>query len=333
MFISRNRSTPMLKFQRSPNNPILEPRKDVSWEAQAAFNGCPVKNNEAIHLFYRALSFSQPFQDQHMEVSTIGHAFSEDGTHFSERKQFIAPVESWERYGCEDPRVTYFEDAYYIFYTALSTYPFAPSGIKIAMAKTTDFVTTERHLVTPFNAKAMALFPKRINGKVTVVFTADSDIPPSSICIAQAEHIEDFWSYKYWDRWYTNKEKNTLPLLRSLADHIEVGAPPIETEDGWLFIYSYISAYLTNTKVFAIEAVLLEKDNPLHVTHRLPYSLLLPEAEYEKKGVIDDIVFPSGLLIDQDTLQLYYGGADRVCAVATCSLSELLQEIKHYPLP
>lgn len=322
----------MLKFQRSPNNPILEPRKDIPWEAQAAFNGCPVRVDNSVHLLYRALSFPQQFQNHQMEVSTIGHAISEDGIHFSERNQLIVPKEAWETYGCEDPRVTYFENFYYICYTALSTYPFTPSGINVAMAKTQDFRTIERHLVTPFNAKAMALFPERINGKVTVVFTADSDIPPSSLCIAQAEHIEDFWTYKYWDRWYTNKKRNTLPLLRSLADHIEVGASPIETEDGWLFIYSYISAYLTNTKIFAVEAVLLDSNNPLHITHKIPYSLLLPQAPYEKKGVIDDIVFPVGLLKEQDTLHLYYGGADRVCAIASCSLQELLTELKQHPV-
>ncbi len=65
----------------------------------------------------------------------------------------------WEKYGCEDPRVTFFEGNYYIFYTGLSTFPFNAQGIKVAVAVTKDFKTIdERHLVTPFNAKAMTLF-------------------------------------------------------------------------------------------------------------------------------------------------------------------------------
>lgn len=321
----------MLKLKRLPNNPILTPESSHPWEAQAAFNGCPIVSGDTTHLVYRALSFNQHFAGQEMEVSTVGYAQSKHGGPFTNRRQLITPQESWEQYGCEDPRITKIDDTYYICYTALSTFPFNAAGIKIAMAATQDFETIERHLVTPFNAKAMALFHERINGEVVAIFTSDSDIPPSSICIAKAKSIEDFWSYDYWDNWYVYKLRNTLPLLRSLADHIEVGAPPLKTKEGWLVVYSYISAYLTNTKVFSVEAVLLDLDDPVKILCRLPYSLLESEAPYEKTGVIDNIVFPSGLLLNEDTLSLYYGGADTVCAVATCSLEELLKELKKHP--
>lgn len=321
----------MLKLKRSPHNPIVSPNKNLHWEAQAAFNGCPIKQNDTVHLVYRALSYKEHFAGHEMEVSRVGYASSVKGKPFGNKKLLIEPQEEWETYGCEDPRITFFEGKYYICYTALSNYPFNAAGIKCAMAVTENFKNIERHLTTPFNSKAMTLFPERVNGEVAVLFTADSDLPPSSICIAKAKEISDFWSYDYWDHWYTYRQRNTLPLLRSLADHIEVGAPPIKTEKGWLFIYSYISAYLTNTKIFAVEAVLLDEHNPVQVTHRLPYSLLLPETDYEKNGVIADIVFPTGLLVEGDTLNLYYGAADTVCAVASCSLNELLEEITKHP--
>lgn len=323
-------TSPVL-FKRSKNNPILLPEKTNEWEAQGAFNGCPVKMGDTVKLLYRALSFPQSFEGHQMEVSRIGIATFDKKGVLTSRTLCISPEEPWEKYGCEDPRVTYFENNYYICYTGLSTYPFNPAGIKVAMAKTTDFTSIERHLVTPFNAKAMAIFPERVNGKVAAILTVDSDIPPSSICVALADSVSDYWSYEYWDRWYTYKQRNTLPLLRSLADHIEVGCPPLKTAEGWLVIYSYISAYLTNTKIFAVEAILLDSDNPLEIKARLPFSLLQPEAAYEKKGVIDNIVFPTGLLLDGDILSLYYGGADRVCAVATCSLKDLLSALKNHP--
>jgi predicted GH43/DUF377 family glycosyl hydrolase len=196
------------------------------------------------------------------------------------------------------------------------------------MAETKDFKKLKRGLVTRFNSKAMVIFPERVQGKVTALLTVDCDLPPSSICLAQADHIEDFWEYKFWDRWYTFKQQQTLPLLRSLADHIEVGAPPIKTAKGWLFVYSYISAYLTNTKQFAVEAVLLDLEDPTKVIGKVPYSILSPDVLYEKKGLIDNIVFPTGLLLKGDTLELYYGAADKVCAIATCSLKTLLKEMK-----
>lgn len=321
----------IILFERAAYNPILKPNNNHDWEAQGAFNGCPIETPENSYLLYRALSFTQPFAGQHMEVSRIGIAEKKDNT-YRNRRICIEPVEKWEQYGCEDPRVTAFEGNYYIFYTALSNYPFNPAGIKIAVAKTADFQSLERHLVTPFNAKAMAIFPERVNGKVAAILTVDSDIPPSSLCIALADTVEDFWTYEFWDRWYTHKQKNSLPLLRSLADHIEVGCPPLKTKDGWLVIYSYISAYLTHTKIFAVEAILLDLENPLRVIARLPYSLLQPEADYEKSGVINDIVFPTGLLLDGDTLSLYYGAADTVCALATGSLNKLLSELSQHTL-
>ena len=71
---------------------------------------------------------------------------------------FIVPKEEWDKFGCEDPRVTYFEGVFYTFYTALSKYPFSSDGIKVAVALSKDLEKiTERHLVTPFNAKAMTL--------------------------------------------------------------------------------------------------------------------------------------------------------------------------------
>ena len=49
----------------------------------------------------------------------IGIGKSKDGRHFEKRAPFITPVEEWEKYGCEDPRVTYFEGKLlYILYGA-----------------------------------------------------------------------------------------------------------------------------------------------------------------------------------------------------------------------
>ena len=38
--------------------------------------------------------------------STVGYARSDDGIHFGARRQLIAPEHAWERFGCEDPRIT-----------------------------------------------------------------------------------------------------------------------------------------------------------------------------------------------------------------------------------
>src|SRR3989338_8825365 len=116
-------------------------------------------------MLYRAESSERDFEGAYRSISTIGYANSTDGIHFENQKQLIKPEKPWEKFGCEDPRVTFLNDKYYIFYTPLSTYPFSAPGIRVGLAITKDFKTIEaKHPVTPFNAKAMALFPQKING-------------------------------------------------------------------------------------------------------------------------------------------------------------------------
>lgn len=223
----------MKYFKRYDKNPIIRPDFRNMWESEATFNGCPVEDKGKIHLLYRALSTTQYQYGHEMQLSTIGHAVSRNGLHFSHRKQFVYPEFEWEKFGCEDPRVTKFNEKFYIFYTALSDYPFRAEGIKVAVAITEDFKSIEKkHLVTPFNAKAMVLFPEKINGKIVGVLTANTDIPPSKIGLAFFDRKEQLWSKKYWQDWYAKLDENFLSLQKKPRDHVEVGAPPLKTKHG-----------------------------------------------------------------------------------------------------
>jgi predicted GH43/DUF377 family glycosyl hydrolase len=52
-----------------------------------------------------------------------------------------------------------------------------------------------------------------------------------------------------------------------------------------------------------------------------------PEAEYERHGDVNDVVFPCGYTIgaDADTVNLYYGAADCSIALAMASVRDLLK--------
>jgi hypothetical protein len=50
----------------------------------------------------------------------------------------------------------------------------------------------------------MTLFPDRINGKVTVIFSAHTDSPPAKIVIAQVNKIEELWETSFWEKWQKN---------------------------------------------------------------------------------------------------------------------------------
>jgi predicted GH43/DUF377 family glycosyl hydrolase len=315
--------------QRSDENPILKPKRDHFWEAQAVFNGCPIKTKEGISLIYRALSlpYYSSLTDARLSVSSIGIAQSKEGIHFVGRRRFMFPEHYWERFGCEDPRATKFKGKYYIFYTALSAWPPKPEGIKVGLAISKGLTgVREKHPVTPFNAKAMALFPQRIGGKIYAILTVHTDQPPAKICLASFDKEEDIWSESYWQVWYENLDEYVLPLQRRPEDHLEVGAPPIKTKDGWLLLYSYIRDYfsISRERLLGVEAVLLDLEDPFKILGRIEEPILTPEEYYERIGLVPNVVFPSGALIRRNHVYIYYGASDTTCCVASVRLPLIL---------
>lgn len=321
----------MFVIKRTGDNPILTPTRDHYWEAFATFNMSPVRKGKSIHGLYRAISSKDPLRTPD-QMSTIGIAKSRDGIHFNDRKQFIEPVEEWEKFGCEDPRVTFFEGRYYIFYTALSVYPFAPEGIRTAVAISDDLKKVkEKHHVTTFNSKAMTLFSERINGKVTVLFSAHTDGAAAKMVIAQADDISEFWSPKFWDSWYARmKEHEIEKLRRDDYDHVEVGATPIKTKYGWLLIYSHIQNFFPGGDrgpLFGIEALLLDLKDPHKIVGRTKGPMLVPEEPYEISGHVSNVVFPSGALLEGETLTIYYGASDTTTCSARVNIHDLVSTI------
>jgi predicted GH43/DUF377 family glycosyl hydrolase len=319
----------MFTVTRDPSNPIINPDDNEPWLAEAAFNPSPVMKGGHLHLLFRAATHPALFAGQpDLELSTIGVADSHDGVRFTAGRQLVTPSQPWDKFGCEDPRVTKLGGKFYIFYTALGGYPFGPDNIKVGLALSHDLENiTEKHLVTPFNAKAMALFPERVGGKLRAILTVNSDRPPDQIAIAEFDRPEDIWSPYYWQRWYDHLEDHSLNLGRGNGDHVEVGAPPIWTPDGWLLIYSHIQNYFTDQRSFGIEAALLDLHDPRQVLRRTSFAFMVPEEAYERYGRLPRIIFPSGALRHGDDLTIYYGATDTTSCRATVSFSALMDSL------
>ncbi len=316
-----------MRIERFRGNPILSPNGSNNWESLAAFNPSVASGGKIIHLVYRATSPAQRIGSANLELSTIGHAVSKDGFIFTNREQLIKPEYDWEKFGCEDPRITKFGDKYFIFYTALSCYPFSADGIKIGVAVTRDFKKPEKHPVTPFNAKAMALFPELINGKMAALLTVHTDMPPAKICLALFDKEEDIWSGAYWKKWHAALESHIVPISRGDRDHIELGSPPVKTNKGWLFFYSYICNYFSPPATFGVQALLLDFNDPQKITGEVKRPFFFPDEEYERYGRGQNIVFPSGVLIKGKKTEMYYGGADTVSCAAEFKTDELINEL------
>ena len=92
------------------------------------------------------------------------------------------------------------------------------------------------------------------------------------------------------------------------------GAPPIETEKGWLFIYHGVDERFT----YRLGLALVDKKDPTKIS-KLQKPILEPTEEYEGK-----IVFSCGAVVLGEKILVYYGANDRVICVAEAELSELL---------
>ena len=324
----------MFVIRRELHNPILSPRREHPWEAVATYNPSAVRTEEGVRLYYRSLGSPDMLQTPHAGLSSVGMAFAEDGIHFHSRQQVIAPQEPWDTFGCEDPRTTFFEGRWYCFYTALGGYPFGPDNIKVALAiGDAPEQFTERHLITPFNAKAATLFPERIDGDIVMLLTVHTDYtdehPRPTTALARAKRMEDFFDPEYWHRWHDHLADHALPeLRREDRDHVEVGASPLLTEKGWLLVYSYIEEYYDeHRRIFSVEAALLDHDDPQKLISRTE-SILVPEEIYEEYGLVPHVVFPSSATVAPDgLLEIWYGAADTVCAKASVKLADLLRAL------
>jgi predicted GH43/DUF377 family glycosyl hydrolase len=63
----------------------------------------------------------------------------------------------------------------------------------------------------------------------------------------------------------------------------------------------------------------------------LPQALFQPELDWELKGEVNNVCFPTGAVQKEDILYIYYGAADEQIAVASLSVSELIKVLLQHP--
>ncbi|MFZ0389682.1 MAG: glycosidase [Calditrichia bacterium] len=295
------------------NEVILGPLEAHPWESRAAFNPGAVRVDDDIHLLYRAVEGDN--------FSTAGYArLNRQGkVLYRHPEPVLRRTLPQESKGCEDLRIVPFENRYQIFYTAYNG-----SRVRIANAETDDFMSYRKFgLVGPdYTDKDAMIFPQHIGGKIAFLHRIEPNIQ-----LALFENMDHFRhpGPDYWPDHLKNLEKHTV-MYRQFdweSEKIGAGPPPILTDRGWLLIYHGVDRNIT----YRAGAALLEEKNPQKVIARLPYAILEPKRDYEKIGDVNNVVFPQGIALFDDELQIYYGGADKVVGLAHGSLKELLDAL------
>ena len=329
---------------------ILKPSKQ-EYETVAVLNPAVVQTGNTLEMFYRAV--------QKDNYSTIGYCVLEGPLKVVKRamEPVLHPEYDYEKQGVEDPRIVHIEDTYYLTYTA-----FDGKNARIAYAESKDlkewkkrgiiscqltydkaenlfresshnlkekyffFESYYKDKVGPdviLWEKDALLFPKKINGKFALIHRI---LPGMQIIFF--DRFEQLMDKKYWKHYLKELGKYIIlePKYAFESRNIGGGAPPLETDAGWLLIYHAVedSSY---GKIYHAAAALLDKQNPMKVIGRLDYPLLSPETDYEKSGNMNNIIFPTDTALFDDRLYIYYGAADQVIAAVSLNLNELLVEL------
>ncbi|MDW7679599.1 MAG: glycosidase [bacterium] len=297
-------------------HPILEPIPENPWESRAVLNPATIRDGDEIHMLYRAV--------QGENLSTIGYAKLDRNSKIVERRNqpVIKRTKPFERQGCEDPRIVKLNGVYYIFYSG-----YDGKEVRVCAASTRDFVKYDKYgVIIPdvWNKDAM-IFPEPVNGKIIFIHRIEPNIQ-----FAYFDNIEQllFPDKNYWQKYLSRLEEFTVlrPKFDWESKKIGGGPPPIKTAKGWLLIYHGVDDNL----VYRAGAALLDLNNPQKVIARSPVPILEPEREYELTGDVPNVVFPEGTAVFDDTLYVYYGGADKVIGLATINLPEFIDELTTY---
>ncbi len=326
---------------------ILE-KTDLEFENKAILNPACIQVDDITHMFYRAIN--------HNDISSIGYCQLK-GNKVVKRLTYpiLFPEHDYEKMGVEDPRITLQGQTFYLFYTA-----FDGQNARIAYATSNDLVNFvkkgllspnityeeaseilrqenireeyfiwKRYLETKFKGlnllwdKDALLFPKKINNQFALIHRIRPDIQ-----IIYFQNFKDLTD-DYWKAYLKQLKKYILlePKFQFENRYIGGGCPPIETEDGWLFIYHGVEDTPLG-KIYHASAALLDLKNPLKVLGRLKEPLFSPKASWEKRGVTNNVVFPTGALVRDKRLYIYYGAADKLIAAKSVDLTELLTQLK-----
>lgn len=306
-------------FTRYDGNPILKPSM-WPYSVEAVFNPSAVKFKNEVLLLVRA--------EDRSGYSHLSIARSKDGRtdwRIDPKPALEADVTFNEAiFGLEDPRIVWLEDRQEYIITCVSfVLGVAGEPPGISLISTKDFIHFERlgqQLIPP--NKDASLFPKTFDGRYALI---NRPI---------VEGRADIWvsfspDLKYWG------DHRTLLRARHRswdAERVGLGPPPIETPEGWLLIYHGTRATASGS-VYRVGLALLDFAT-LEVIRRSKDWVLGPERRYEQTGNVDDIVFPSGAVVDEKTKELliYYGAADSVTGLFTAKLDEVLDYLKQCPV-
>lgn len=309
--------------------PILS-RSDLPYASTCLFNAGVCKfGGKYIMLFRNDVG---EWENPKFHTTNLGLAFSDDGIQWgvhpnpvwgSNDPELLRATDDdyWRVY---DPRLIPMHGRCYVCF-ACDTH----HGLRGGVAVTDDFETFEVLSLSVPDNRNMVLFPEKIDGKFARLER------PMPVYSRLGDRFDIWYSdspdLKYWGNSHLTASTDQFHWIN---DKIGPAAPPIKTKRGWLTTVHCVDRDESRgkrgweaswKKRYTAGLMLLDLEQPWKVIGLCRHPLISPETEYECTGFRDEVIFPGGMILEDDgEVKIYYGAADTCEALATAHVDDLL---------
>lgn len=340
---------------------VMAPERGNPHEVEGVLNPAAARGRDGrLYLFPRLVA-----RGNYSRIGIARVVFDANGDPTGVERLGIAlePDADYERYGCEDPRITYVErlGLFVMSYTA-----FSERGPRIALAISEDLFRWRRlGLVRfePYNGvdfgdvdnKDALLFPMPVpnpSGRPALALIHrplfPGTEPETVVCQPRPRTVdlprESLW-LSYCD--LAHCEENLCHLVHyqehyRLAspvapwERVKVGggAPPVSIGQDWLVLYHGVDGESDDNGRprwlrYSAGVLVLDRHDPRFIRYRSPEPILEPETPDETEGAVANVVFPTGVdrrldLSRPDWVDVYYGMADSRIGVARLTVPDTL---------
>ena len=225
------------------------------------------------------------------------------------------------QFGVEDPSIVKIGSKYYMTYVSVSLH----EGVCTSLAVSKDLKRWKRNgIIFREQNKDVSLFPEKIKGHFVALHRPEGffEFSRPSIWISHSRNT------KYW-----GKEKSIMqPRANSWeTERVGAGTTPLKIKEGWLEIYHGVKKDKKGNNIYSAGAVLFDKKNPAKIIARSPktQALFSPKKIYERKGFINNVVFPSEAILDLNgkDLLVFSGAGDSVTTVKKVAIKDIISHM------